>query len=166
VPGIGPSPDKMLQGRLFGYGDAHRYRLGINHGQLPVNEPKASEARPYHRDGAMRFDGNGGREANYEPNSRGGAMQSGQPTWAPYDVSGAAASHERVRHAEDSDFVQAGALYRLQPEDAQQRLVDNIAGSLAQVTLPGVVERSIGHFRAADTEFGDRIEAAVKELTA
>jgi catalase len=93
-------------------------------------------------------------------------MQSGQPTWAPYDVSGAAASHERVRHAEDSDFVQAGALYRLQPEDAQQRLVDNIAGSLAQVTLPGVVERSIGHFRAADSEFGDRIEAAVQELTA
>jgi catalase len=166
VPGIGPSPDKMLQGRLFGYGDAHRYRLGINHAQLPINAPKATEVRPYHRDGAMRLGDNGGSSANYEPNSRGGATQTGEPLWAPYDVSGLAASHERIAHAEDDNFVQAGALYRLQPEAAQQRLVDNIAGSLSRVTLPGVVERSIEHFRAADQEYGDRIEAAVKELRA
>ena len=62
VPGIGPSPDKMLQGRLFAYGDAHRYRLGVNHTQLPVNAPRgvAGGAANYGRDGAMRFDGNGG----------------------------------------------------------------------------------------------------------
>jgi len=166
VPGIGPSPDRMLQGRLFGYGDAHRYRLGINHHQLPVNAPHATEACPYHRDGAGRLGDNGGRAANYEPNSRSGAVQTGQPVWAPYDVSGLAGSQERVLHDEDDDFVQAGALYRLQSEDARQRLVDNIAGSLAQVTLPGVIERSIEHFRAADQEYGDRIEAAVKELRA
>jgi catalase len=166
VPGIGPSPDKMLQGRLFGYGDAHRYRLGSNHAQLPINAPKATEVRPHHRDGAMRLGDNGGSSANYEPNSRGGAIQTGEPLWAPYDVSGLAASHERISHAEDDDFVQAGVLYRMQPEAAQQRLVDNIAGSLSQVTLPGVVERSIEHFRAADQEYGDRIEAAVKELRA
>jgi catalase len=69
VPGIGPSPDKMLQGRLFAYGDAHRYRLGINHTQLPINRPHATEAYNYGRDGYMRFDDNGGRSKNYEPNS-------------------------------------------------------------------------------------------------
>jgi len=123
-------------------------------------------ACPYHRDGAMRFDDNGGRSSNYEPNSRQGAAQTGEPLWAPYDVSGPAGSHERIAHAEDDDFVQAGVLYRMQSDEAQQRLIDNIAGSLAGVTLPGVVERSIEHFRAADQEYGDRIEAAVKELRA
>ena len=166
VPGIGPSPDKMLQGRLFGYGDAHRYRVGINADHLPVNARTPPRRAPTPATAMRCTTAATAGAKNYEPNSRGGAVQTGQPTWAPYDVSGAAASHERVRHSEDNDFVQAGALYRLQPSDAQQRLVENIAGSLAQVTLPGVVERSIAHFRAADTEFGDRIEAAVKELTA
>ena len=78
VPGIGPSPDKMLQGRLFAYGDAHRYRLGVNHSQLPVNRPHVGEADNYQRDGAMRFDANG-RAKNYEPNSFGGPAQTGAP---------------------------------------------------------------------------------------
>ena len=72
VPGVGPSPDKTLQGRLFSYGDTHRYRLGANHTQLPVNRPHASGTANYNRDGAMRFDGNHGRAKNYEPNSFGG----------------------------------------------------------------------------------------------
>jgi len=75
VPGIGPSPDKMLQGRLFSYGDTHRYRLGANHAHLPVNRPHAAEVDNYGRDGAMRFDSNHGREKNYEPNSFGGPKQ-------------------------------------------------------------------------------------------
>ena len=165
VPGIGPSPDRMLQGRLFGYGDAHRYRLGINHGQLPVNAP-ATQACPYHRDGAMRLDDNGGRSSNYEPNSTGGAVETGQPHWAPYEVTGPAGHNPRLLHAEDDDFVQAGALYRLQPADAQQRLVDNIAGSLATVRNQEVVDLAISHFRNADAEYGDRVEAAVKALRA
>jgi catalase len=69
VPGIGPSPDKMLQGRLFSYGDTHRYRLGASHMQLATNRPRAAEACNYSRDGSMRVDGNHGREKNYEPNS-------------------------------------------------------------------------------------------------
>src|SRR6201998_3433207 len=70
VPGIGFSPDKMLQGRLFSYGDTQRYRLGVNHAQIPVNAPRCP-VHSYHRDGAMRVDGNGGRSVNYEPNSKG-----------------------------------------------------------------------------------------------
>ncbi len=79
VPGIGPSPDKMLQGRLFSSGDTHRYRLGANHMQLPVNSPHATDTHNYSRNGAMRSDGNHGREKNYEPNSFGGPQQTGKP---------------------------------------------------------------------------------------
>ena len=88
VPGIGPSPDKMLQGRLFSYGDTHRYRLGANHVQLPVNRPHAAEAQNYSRDGAMRSDDNYGRAKNYEPNSFGGPQQTSEPLWAPIEVAG------------------------------------------------------------------------------
>ena len=83
VPGIGPSPDKMLQGRLFAYGDAHRYRLGINHTQLPVNAPHAAQVRNYGRDGFMAGHGNGGRAKNYEPNSFDGPVETGRPLAAP-----------------------------------------------------------------------------------
>src|SRR5690606_32330952 len=68
VPGIGFSPDRMLQGRLFSYGDAQRYRLGVNHHQIPVNKPHCP-FNSYHRDGAMRVDGNPGTNVGYEPNS-------------------------------------------------------------------------------------------------
>ncbi len=90
VPGIGPSPDKMLQARLFAYGDAHRYRLGINHTRLPINTPKGTAgAANYGRDGAMRFDDNGGRSKNYEPNSYDGPAQSGEPYPFGYAFGGA-----------------------------------------------------------------------------
>jgi catalase len=166
VPGIGPSPDKMLQGRLFAYGDTHRYRLGINHTQLPVNRPHAAATANYIRDGYMRFDNNHGREKNYEPNSFGGPLQTGQPTWAPIEVHGTAGSHAPERHREDDDFVQAGALYRLMSEDAKQRLIANIAGSLARVSRDDIIERAIGYFRAADADYGQRLAKAVAERRA
>src|SRR6202521_1222310 len=81
VPGIGPSPDKMLQGRLFSYGDTHRYSLGADHMHLPSNQPHVPRANNYSRDGAMRVDGNHGREKNYEPNSFGGPQQTCRPLW-------------------------------------------------------------------------------------
>ena len=166
VPGVGPSPDKMLQGRLFAYGDAHRYRLGVNHTQLPVNAPRgvAGGAANYGRDGAMRFDGNGGRAKNYEPNGFDGPRQTGEPLYAGLASDGVSVATPNVRHAEDDDFVQAGMLWRLIPEEAKQRLVANIAGSLAQVSRDDVVERSIAHFHAADPQYGARVAAAVKEL--
>jgi catalase len=166
VPGIGPSPDKMLQGRLFAYGDAHRYRLGINHTHLPVNAPRgvAGGAQNYGRDGAMRIVRNGGRKANYEPNSFDGPRETREPLYAGIAGDGVSGSYAPVRHAEDDDFVQAGMLYRVMTEDERQRLIANIAGGLARVSRPDIVERSLAHFHAADPEYGARVEAAVKAL--
>jgi catalase len=164
VPGIGPSPDKMLQGRLFAYGDTHRYRLGVNHTQLPVNRPHATEAHNYGRDGSMRFDGNRGRSKNFEPNSFGGEVQTNQPTYAPIEIHGLSGSYPWERHAEDDDFIQAGNLYRLMSKDEQQRLIDNIAGTLSRVSREDIIERSIGYFRNADKDYGDRLSKAVNLL--
>ena len=166
VPGIGPSPDKMLQGRLFAYGDAHRYRLGTNHTLLPVNSPRgvSGGASNYGRDGTMSFQGNGGRAKNYEPNSFDGPVQTNQPNYVGLESGGASGTSPSVGHVEDDDFVQAGELYRLMSPGEQQRLVDNIAGSLAQVSRDEIITRSIAHFRAADSTYGQRIETTVKEL--
>jgi catalase len=161
VPGIGPSPDKMLQGRLFSYGDTHRYRLGANHMHLPVNRPHAAEAHNYSRDGAMRVDGNRRREKNYEPNSFGGPQQTGQPLWAPIQMHGLSGNHAPEHYRDDSDFVQAGDLYRLMSKPEKQRLVANISASLSHVSREDIIERSIEHFRRADQEFGDRLAEAV-----
>jgi catalase len=166
VPGIGPSPDKMLQGRLFAYGDAHRYRLGVNHTQLPVNSPHATTAANNGRDGAMRFDGNGGRNKNYEPDSFGGPAQTDRPLALGVDVSGQAAAHAPVLHRDDDHFVQAGALYRLMSEAEQARLAANIAGGLSQVSDDAIMDRVLGYFHAADPSYGHRVETAVKALRA
>jgi catalase len=161
VPGIGPSPDKMLQGRLFAYGDAHRYRLGINHTQLPVNSPHAAAVANYGRDGATRFDDNAKRSKNYEPNSFGGPVQSGEPLYPGLEGSGVSGTYPWDDREAD-DFSQAGTMYRMIPEDSKQRLVDAIADGLSQVSKDDIIERSIGHFRAADPDYGARVEQAVK----
>jgi len=164
VPGIGPSPDKMLQGRLFSYGDTHRYRLGANHMQLPVNRPHAAEVHSYGRDGAMRADGNYGRQKNYEPNSFGGPVQSGRPLWAPIEVQGLTGNHAPEHHRDDNDFVQAGDLYRLMSPDEKTRLVRNIASSLSRVSKQDIVERSVANFRKADEEYGEGVARALSIL--
>ncbi len=164
VPGIGPSPDRMLQARLFGYGDAHRYRLGINASHLPVNSPKAvaGGARNYGRDGAMPVGGNGGRSVNYEPNSEGGPVQTDASSGLGWEIEGSTGTFPHVRHAQDDDFVQAGMLFRVMDAAAQERLVESLAGSLAQVRRDDIIARSIGHFAKADAGLGVRLEAAVK----
>ncbi|MCG5241817.1 catalase [Azospirillum doebereinerae] len=151
VPGISFSPDKMLQGRLFAYADAHRYRLGANHGHLPVNRPHATEARNYQRDGAMRFDGNGGGRPNYEPNSFGGPTQDPSKAEPPLRISGDAGRYDH-REGND-DYAQAGALFRLIGAEAQARLMDNIAGSLGQAPA-AIQQRQLRHFLAADPAYG------------
>lgn len=165
VPGVGPSPDRMLQGRLFAYGDAHRYRLGINHTRIPVNAAKgvSGDATNYGRDGAMRFDGNGGRSKNYEPNSFDGPKQGGVPLYAGFPVEGETGTHPWGQHTEDDDFIQAGALYRLMDDAAKQRLVQNIAGSLGNVSRKDIIDESIEHFRKADPEYGASIDLAIEE---
>ncbi|MYR19553.1 catalase, partial [Streptomyces sp. SID6137] len=164
VPGIGPSPDKMLQGRLFAYGDAHRYRVGINADHLPVNRPHATEARTHSRDGFL-YDGRHGGAKNYEPNSFGGPAETGRALWQPYDGFGAGTGdHPTPRHAEDDDFVQAGNLYRLMSEQEKERLIANLAGAISQVSREDIAERAIGNFAAADADFGKRLESAVRAL--
>ena len=164
MPGIGPSPDKMLQGRLFAYGDAHRYRVGINADHLPVNRPHATEARTNGRDGPL-YDGRHKGAKNYEPNSFGGPYQTDRPLWiaGPGDR-----RHRQPRgapvHAEDDDFVQAGNLYRLMSEDEKDRLIENLAGFIAKVSRDDIAERAIENFRKADADYGKRLEAAVQAL--
>ncbi|MEV6006343.1 catalase [Streptomyces sp. NPDC051976] len=167
VPGIGPSPDKMLQGRLFAYADAHRYRLGVNHTQLPVNAPKATEAANYGRDGLHATHGGARYDRyakNYEPNSYGGPAETGRPLSAPLAVTGWTGTHAAAEHVKDDDFFQAGELYRLMSPEERSRLVANIAGSLSQVTRDDVVEKNLAHFHAADTEYGTRVAEAVRAL--
>ncbi|SFB93021.1 catalase [Streptomyces aidingensis] len=163
VPGIGPSPDKMLQGRLFAYGDAHRYRVGVNADQLPVNRPHATEARSHGRDGLL-YDGRHRGAKNYEPNSFGGPFQTGAALWTGTEVGGVTGTHAAPAHAEDDDFVQAGMLYRLMPEEEKERLIENLAGSLSQVSREDIIDRAIANFRRADENYGKRLEAAVQAL--
>ena len=154
VPGIGFSPDKMLQGRIFAYHDAHLYRVGTNYQQVPVNKPQC----PYHtyqRDGAMRFDGNGGRAPNYEPNSHASAPKQA-PAYKepPLAISGDA---DRYDHTVDGDpYTQAGNLFRLLKADEQDRLTSNIAGAMRGVPLD-IIQRQLVHFAKADPRYGDGI---------
>ncbi|MEV5529589.1 catalase [Streptomyces prunicolor] len=166
VPGIGPSPDKMLQGRLFAYADAHRYRLGVNHTLLAVNAPKATTAQNYGRDGFMATNATShGRAAkNYEPNSYDGPTETGRALSAPLPVNGYTGTHEAPQHTKDDDFFQAGELYRLMSPEERSRLVTNLAGGLAQVSRDDVIEKNLAHFHAADPEYGRRVEEAVHAL--
>jgi catalase len=164
VPGIGPSPDKMLQGRLFAYQDAHRYRVGVNHTQLPVNRPHATVADNYGRDGALRFDGNHGRQKNYEPNSFDGPVETKEPLASWYEVDGLIGVYTATVHAEDSDYVQAGNLYRLFSPEQRAALAANLAAPLSQVPSQKIVDRFVGQLYKADPEYGASVEAAIKAM--
>ncbi len=153
VPGVEVSPDKMLQGRLFAYADAHRYRVGVNHNLLPINHPKA-EVNNYQRDGKMRFDHNGGGSVYYEPNSFGGPTESPENKQAAFPVSGVADS---VSYDHNDHYTQAGDLYRLLSEEERARLVQNIVDSMNPVTKEEIKLRQIQHFYKADPEYGTRV---------
>ena len=150
VPGIGLSPDKMLQARVLSYGDAHRYRLGVNYESLPVNRPR-SPVHHYHRDGRMRFDGNGGSGPNYEPNGFGGPVEDPGFREPALPVHGDADRYDHRRDADDTS--QAGALFRLLSKEEQERLVDNLKASLASVPR-AIQERQVRHFHRADPGYG------------
>ncbi|MFT4417034.1 catalase KatA [Fredinandcohnia humi] len=153
VPGVDVSPDKMLQGRLFAYHDAHRYRVGANHQALPINRAKV-EVNNYQRDGQMRFDNNGGSSVYYEPNSFGGPTESAEAKIAPFAVTGLA---ESVAYDHNDHYTQAGDLYRLMSEEERARLVDTIVGAMKPVESDEIKLRQIGHFYKADPEYGTRI---------
>lgn len=153
VPGIGPSPDRMLQFRIVSYADAHRHRLGVNYESLPVNRPHCP-VHSYHRDGAMRFDGNGGGSPNYEPNSFGGPAEDPGAKEPSLAISG---DVDRYDHREgNDDYGQAGALFRLMSAEQQGRLMDSIAGAMQGVPRE-IQRRQIGHFTQADPAYGEGI---------
>jgi catalase len=158
VPGISFSPDKVLQARLLSYPDAHRYRLGVNAQSLPVNRPHATEAHTYHRDGAMRFDSNGGGSVNYEPNSFGGPVEDARFKEPPLSISG---EGDRYDHRlGNDDYTQAGNLYRLLPADEKQRLFRNIAAAMQGVPQ-FIIERQLMHFTKADPVYGEGVAKAL-----
>ncbi|HLJ27035.1 MAG TPA: catalase [Candidatus Angelobacter sp.] len=153
VPGMGFSPDKMLQGRLISYPDAHRYRLGVNYDSLPINRAQCPFAT-YNRDGAMSFNGNGGASPNYEPNSFGGPTQDATYRERPRMISGTV---DRHNHRDEGDYyTQPGNLFRLMPKDTQQRLISNIVGSLGQASRH-IQELQVTHFYKADPAYGEGV---------
>jgi catalase len=152
VPGISFSPCKMLQARILAYADAHRYRLGVNYEQLPINRPRAAEVRNYHRDGTMRFDGNFGAEPVYEPNSFEGPTEDPSYKEPPLKISGDADRYEQKRGVDD-DYIQPGNLFRLMKKDEQERLITNIVGTMKSVPK-FIRERMVNHFLKADKDYG------------
>ena len=163
VPGIGPSPDKMLLARLFSYADAHRARLGVNYKQIPVNRPKCP-VHSYSKDGAMRVETVS--DPVYAPNSKGGPEADGEG-YPEAEVWGASGEFIRAAYTpreDDDDFVQAGTLVRkVMDEDARDRLVSNVVGHLKDGVSEPVLERAFDYWRSIDQEIGDRIARGVKE---
>jgi len=157
VPGISFSPDKMLQSRLFAYGDAQRYRLGVNHHQIPVNAPKCP-FNSYHRDGAMRVDGNQGATIGYEPNSKGQWQEQPDFSEPPLAIEGAA---DHWNHREDEDYYsQPGNLFRLMTPEKQQVLFENTARSVGGASLE-IQKRHIASCTKADPAYGAGVAKAL-----
>ncbi|MGM0899645.1 MAG: catalase [Bacillota bacterium] len=160
VPGIGLSPDKMLQGRLFSYGDTQRYRLGVNHWQIPVNYPRGvKHFHPYHRDGAMRVDGNMGRAKAYEPNSYGEWQE--QPQFKEPALKGDGDVYEwNFREDDDDYYTQPGKLFNLMTAEEQQRLFENTARNM-QGTTKEVQLRHINNCNKAAPAYGEGVARAL-----
>jgi catalase len=150
VPGIGFSPDKMLQARLMSYADAHRYRVGVNYAALPVNKPH-SEVNTYHRDGNMRFDGNNGGALNYEPNSFGGPVEDPRYLEPPLKISGDADRYNPREGADD--FIQPGVLFRLMNASQKEQLFSNLVEAMQGVP-ERIKVRQLIHFFKADPDYG------------
>jgi len=160
VSGIGFSPDKMLQARLFSYGDTQRYRLGVNFNQIPVNAPRCP-VHSYHRDGAMRVDGNQGRTIGYAPNTRGEWQDQPRLAEPPLALNGSAGHWDH--RADDDYYSQPGALFRLMHGEERQRLFDNTARSLGDAT-EAVKQRHVENCRRADPAYGAGVAEALRRL--
>ena len=158
VPGISFSPDKMLQGRLFSYGDAQRYRLGVNHHQIPVNQPKCP-VHSFHRDGAMRVDGNHGSKLSYGPNSYG--EWNAQPEYKepslPIHGDG---DRWNFREDDDNYFEQPGRLFNLMSNEQKQQLFDNTARDMKDFEKHNKI-RHISHCYQADPAYGEGVAKAL-----
>jgi catalase len=159
VPGIGFSPDKMLQARIFAYADAHRYRVGTHYEALPVNRPK-TQINTYHADGSMRFDSPKGTDAYYEPNSFNGPVQTKSAQEPPMPIRGDADRHNH-RDGND-DFTQPGNLFRMFGADQKKRLFANIAAAMQGVPA-FIVDRQLALFSQADAGYGAGVAEALRQ---
>merc|ERR1712179_448849 len=160
VPGIEPSPDKMLQGRLFSYNDTHRHRLGANWDQIPVNCPYRANARNYQRDGPMNVNGNQEGAPNYFPNSFSGPQDNVKYLDTSYkaNISGDVG---RYNTADDDNFTQVGTYWRnvLSPQD-RTNLIENMAGHL-QGAQDFLQARAVKNFGQCDPEYERRLQEAL-----
>ena len=153
VPGISFSPDKMLQGRIMSYADAHRYRVGVNYSALPVNKPHAP-VHNYHRDGSMRFDGNSGGDVNYESNSMGGPVEDPIYKEPPLMIHGDA---DRYNHREDDDYyTQPGNLFRLMSDNQKEQLFSNMSEAMAGVP-ERILLRQVVHLYKANPAYASGV---------
>lgn len=160
VPGISFSPDKMLQGRLFSYGDAQRYRLGVNHHQIPVNSPKgASHTNSFHRDGQMRVDGNQGAKLHYEPNSYGEWQESKEYEEPVQKVYGDVKRWD-FRQDDNDYYTQPGKLFRLMSPEQQQVLFENTARNMGD-SEEFIKIRHINNCYKADPAYGKGVADAL-----
>ncbi|MFI3268438.1 MAG: catalase [Rikenellaceae bacterium] len=158
VQGIGYSPDKMLQARLFSYGDAQRYRLGVNHDKIPVNMPRCPH-HSYHRDGQMRTDHNHGSTIGYEPNSYGEWQDSPELKEPPLKLKGDAYTYNE-REFDTDYFSQVGDLFRLMSKDQQQVLFENTARSMGDSEL-FIKQRHVRNCAMADMDYGKGVAMAL-----
>ncbi|WP_437343431.1 catalase [Rhodanobacter geophilus] len=157
VPGIGFSPDRMPQARLFSCGDAQRYRLGVNHHQIPVNRP-CCPYHSFHRDGAMRVDGNHGGTLAYEPNSYGEWQEQPDFREPPLALEGAA---DHWNHCVDEDhYPQPGALFRLMSAKQKKALFENTARAM-QGMPEEIQRRHVEHCGNADQAYGEGVAKAL-----
>lgn len=158
VPGIGFSPDKMLQGRLFAYGDAQRYRLGVNHHLIPVNRPRCP-FHSFHRDGQMRTDGNLGDTITYEPNSYHEWQEQQQYMEPPQHICGDS-GHWNYTNDDEDYFAQPRALFLLMSAEQRQALFDNTARAMADVP-EFIRQRHLEHCYRCHRDYGEGVEKAL-----
>ena len=159
VPGIGPSPDKMVLGRMIAYADSQRYRNGTNYAQLPVNQP-IDAVHNYNKDGPMRYRHNGSQPV-YAPNSYGGPVADSQryrdPSW--FTEAGDIMRTAYEAHRDDGDFIQPGTLYReVMTAEDRDHLVSNIVWHLSQQVERFIQERAVSDYWAkVDADLGARV---------
>jgi catalase len=157
VPGIEPSNDKMLQGRLFSYPDTHRHRLGANYDQIPINCPYRARVSNYQRDGPMTVNHNFGSLANYEPNTLGGPVADPKAAWTTPAVTGTVGRHDI---GTPDDYIQPRALYNLMNETEKQHLIENTAAHMKGVTKD-IQEKAVKIYWKIDPDYAERIAKAV-----
>lgn len=166
VPGIGFSPDKVLQARVLSYSDAHRYRLGVNYAQVPVNQAKHAAVNHYHRDGTMRIDANGSGLVDYEPNSYGGPYEDPSIREPPLRIDGSAARY--AFSGDDEDLYGQPRLFwtNVLDDEGRRTLLDNIVRSLGNPNMGisnpvPIQERMIAHWYRIHRDLGSSIARAL-----